>query len=144
MLYFAAFNFWANGGFQNIFPPSYSYTALVCIHIWTLFRDVWKYFNAFHHLSLSQTIVSTSMHSIRLRTARLLPVFPSIHCSRGGSLPLVWRGVGVRGVPDSGAGGWVYLCSGRVYCLWSRGCASQHELGQTPPPPVNRMTDRQV
>ena len=52
-----------------------------------------------------------------MRTARLLPVSPSVHCPGGGYLPLV-RGGGVsapRGVPASGWGG-------GATCLWSQGC----------------------
>ena len=41
------------------------------------------------------------MHSSRMRTARLLPVSPSLHCSRGGGVP-------ARGVPAQG----VYLLGG--------------------------------
>ena len=62
------------------------------------------------------------MHSSRMRTARLLPVSPSMHCS--------WGGVpGPRGVPSSGGctclGG--YLVSRGMYlvpwgCTWSWGC----------------------
>ena len=40
------------------------------------------------------TETKTRMHSSRMRTSHLLPVSPSMHCSRGGYLP---RGVPVRG-----------------------------------------------
>ena len=60
------------------------------------------------------------MHSSRVRTARLLPVSPSMHCSQGVYL--------VRGVPGRGGvpgPGGVYLVLGGVPgpggCTWSRG-----------------------
>ena len=54
----------------------------------------------------------TRLHSSSMRTARLLPVFPSMHCAGGVSAPVGGGGVLV----------------------------SQHALRQTPH--VNRMTDR--
>ena len=88
------------------------------------------------------------MYSSRMRTARLLPVSPSIHCSQGGIpalgvyLPggVTAQGVGVyllgvylpgRGVPAQGG-----------VPAWG-GCTC---LGVYLPrySPVNRMTDRQV
>ena len=92
----------------------------------------------------------TRMHSSMMRTARLLPVSPHMHCSRGVYL---WGGCLVGGVPAWG----VYMPRG-VYlprgvptqgvCLpggvpaWGlylprgRGYLSRYS------PPVNRMTDR--
>ena len=58
-----------------------------------------------------------SMHSSRMRTARLLPVSPSMHCTGGGSASDLGR------VSASGLGG-LPLVPGGV---------SQHALGQTPP-----------
>ena len=55
---------------------------------------------------------STSMHSSRMRTARLLPVSPSMHCAGGCLLP----------------GG---SAPGRGVCLWSQGGVSQHAMAQT-------------
>ena len=75
------------------------------------------------------------MHSSRMRTARLLSISPSMYyvgggvCSRGWGGVCLWSGGGSA----SGLGG---SASGP-------GGVSQHALGQTPPP-VNRMTDRQV
>ena len=98
--------------------------------------------------SFRQKNCKTRMHSSRMHTVRLLPVSPSMHC--------LWKGVGV-----SEGGTWsqgvclvlgIYLVQG-VYlvpgmylvlegCTWSRDgwCTCPG----TPPPPVNRMTDRQV
>ena len=62
------------------------------------------------------------MHSSRMRTARLLPVSPSMHCSRGVYLP--------GGVPAQG----VYL---------PRGVPAQGGVpAQVLPLLMNRMTDR--
>ena len=68
----------------------------------------------------------TSTHSSRMRTARLLTVSHSIQGGEG-----------------SAQGGGVCLggCLPRRGCL-PGGCVSQHAMGQTPPPPVDRMTDR--
>ena len=61
---------------------------------------------------------STSMHSGRMRTARLLPVSPSMHCA-GGGVVSAWGGL-LQGEWASASGlGWL--------------CVSQHALGQTPP-----------
>ena len=49
------------------------------------------------------------MHSSRMRTARLLPVAPSLHCAEGGCTLS-------PGVPDQGVGG---TWSGE--CAWFRG-----------------------
>ena len=62
---------------------------------------------------------ATRMHSSRMRTARLLPVSPSMHCSGGTWSQRVYRTS--RGCTWS----WGYLvpggaCGPRVY--WSRGC----------------------
>ena len=75
------------------------------------------------------------MHSSRMRTARLLPVSPSMHCGgcllRGVSGPrgcVSARGrclLSGAGVSDPGGGG---------VCLWSWGDVSQHVMGQTPYP----------
>ena len=53
----------------------------------------------------------TRLHSSRMRTSRLLPVSPSMHCmggvsAPGGYLPLVGEGVSAPGeIPASGPGG---------------------------------------
>ena len=60
----------------------------------------------------------TSMHSSRMRTARLLAVSPSMHCAGGVSAP-------VGGVSAPGGGSAIPACT-------------------EADPPVNRMTDRQV
>ena len=58
----------------------------------------------------------TRMHSSRMRTARLLPVSPSMHCSQGVYLVLGGRGVpGPRGCTCPVGGTWsggVYLVQG--------------------------------
>ena len=70
----------------------------------------------------SKNIQQTRMHSSRMRTARLLPVSPSMHCSWGGvpgqGVHLVlggctWSQGGVPGLRG------VYLVLG--LCTWSRG-----------------------
>ena len=68
------------------------------------------------------------MHSSRMRTSCLLPVSPSMHCSKGGSASGPWR-VPSSGLEEGGsASGWGGAC------LWSPGGgASQHTLGQTTP-----------
>ena len=56
--------------------------------------------------------LQTRMHSSRMRTARLLPVSPSMHCSRGSC---TWSG----GVPGPGG----YLVRGVCLfwgCTWSQ------------------------
>ena len=76
-------------------------------------------FSFYGYNFLGQTTCITRMHS-RMRTARLMPVSPSMHCSRGectcpGGVPA--RGCTCQGecVPAGGGGG-VYL-SGGVYLL---------------------------
>ena len=92
----------------------------------------------------------TRMHSSRMRTARLLPVYPSMYCSGVYLVP--------GGVPGPGG---VYTWSQGVVpgpggCTWSGGVPCPGEgtwfwgvylvLGGVPaqvlPHPVNRMTDR--
>ena len=68
----------------------------------------------------------TRLHSSMMRTARLLPVSPSMHYSGGGVCSLGVSGPG--GVWSQGG------------CLVQGGVVSQHALRQTPP--VKRMTDR--
>ena len=84
-------------------------------------------------------LISTRLHSSRMRTARLLPVSPRMHRTGGG---LVWGVPGPRGGLLPGG-----VCLGggggkRGACLLSQEevCVSQHAMGQTPPP-VNRITD---
>ena len=45
------------------------------------------------------------MHSSRMRTARLLPVSPRMHCSGGVPGPGVYLVLGGGGVPGPGGGG---------------------------------------
>ena len=62
-------------------------------------------------------ICQTRMHSSRMRTARLLPVSPGMHCSPwGGSVP------GPRGVPGPGGCTWSHRG-----CTWSEGCTWSSE-----------------
>ena len=65
---------------------------------------------------------TTRMHSSRMRTARLLPVSPSMHCSGGGGTwswggwgDCTWSGGG--GVPGPRGG----VPNPRGGCTWSRG-----------------------
>ena len=60
----------------------------------------------------------TSMHSSRMRTARLLPVSPSLHCA-GGSAPGGCLLLRVGSVPGGSAS--------------FQGGVSQHAMGQTSP-----------
>ena len=76
------------------------------------------------------------MYSSRMRTARLLPVSPSMHCSQGGYFVGECTCLGVYlpgGVPAWGvpSGGGVGTCPGGYLPSYSH-------------PSVNRMTDRQV
>ena len=83
------------------------------------------------------------MHSSRMRTARLLPVSPSMHCS--GGMYLVW-GVPVPGgyLVWGGRGTWywgVYLVL-EGWCTWSWRVPGPGGYLPRYSPPVNRMTDR--
>ena len=93
------------------------------------------------------------MHSSRMRTAHLLPISPSIHCS-GGYLPR--GGVPAQGCTCQGVylPGLVYLPGGGVYlpgrCTWwgvylPEGCTCPGGVsawGYLPwYSPVNRITD---
>ena len=60
--------------------------------------------------NFQQKYLETRMHSSRMRTTRLLPVSPNMHCSReGGHLP---RGVCLPGGCACPGGGWVNLPKG--------------------------------
>ena len=107
----------------------------------------------------SKNISRTRMHSSRMRTGRSLTVCRSLLPGRCVSVPGggvwspgrclilvgVWSGVSVpRGggvcpgeacLPPGGC-----LLLGVRVCLWGV-VVSQHALRQTPPPPVNRMTN---
>ena len=89
-----------------------------------------------------QILNITRIHSSRMRTTRLLPVSPSMHCSGGtwswgvhGPGGCTWSGGGVPGLGGvPGPRGWgMYLVLGGV--PGPRGVPAQV-------PPVNRMTDR--
>ena len=110
-----------------------------------------KVFKIVKHLWVLKFHKKSRMHSSRMRTTRLLPESPSMHCSRGGvsapggCLLLGWSARGgvccwgcllqagcvLLGVSAPGN-----VCSGGVS---ARGVVSQHALRQTPP--VNRITD---
>ena len=97
------------------------------------------------------------MHSSRMCTAGLLPVSPSIHCTGEVSALgrcLLW-GVSAPGEGVCSWGGCLLPAGGddcsqgvRVSALGGvcseGGAVSWYALRQTPPTPVNRMTDRQV
>ena len=97
-------------------------------------------------LSSPLNMLTTRMHSSGMRTARLLPVSPSMHCSGGctcwGCVPgpggcTCW---GVYLVPGGVPGpGGVYLPGG---CTWSGGVYLVGGCTCPGTPPVNRMTDR--
>ena len=90
---------------------------------------------------------ATRMHSSRMRTGRLSPVSPSMHCSRGGA-PGLGDEPGPGGVPglgdvhgpgDGGVPGLgVYLLPGE--CTWSGGCTWSRQCprsqGGVPAPSV--------
>ena len=87
--------------------------------------------NFFHfHAVLTQKKLPTSMHSSRMRTARLLTASPNMHSAEEG----VCSRRGVSGPREGGSSprGHGGVCSGEG--------VSQHAPRQTPP--VNRMTDR--
>ena len=89
-----------------------------------------------------QSINYTRLHSSRMRTTRLLPVSPSMHCSRGEYLvPGGVPGLG-KGVPGPGGCVWsqgVYLVR-RVYLVWGVYLVpGGYQLRYSPP--VNRMTN---
>ena len=73
------------------------------------------------------------MHSSRMRTDRVLPVSPSMHCS-GRGVPGPHGVPGPRGAAPSSGG--VFLVSGGVPgpkgCTWSRGHTCSR--GGLPPP----------
>ena len=82
-------------------------------------------------------LTKTSMHSSRMRTAPLLTVSGGgsaqpggLHPGEWGDLPNPW----VRSASSGGGGG---VCPILGESAWGG-------VGQTPLPPVNRMTDRQV
>ena len=87
---------------------------------------------------IAQKYYNTRMHSSRMRTARLLPVSPNMHCSGGGDVPA--RG-GVPALGGCTCPGGVYLpcgvpaLGGYLPALWG-----EYLLRYSPP--VNRMTGR--
>ena len=89
---------------------------------------------------ISEYTLWTSMHSSRMRTARLLPVSPSMHCSRGVSAPggghVCWGYVCSEGGVSACRGG---ICSHggvcpRVSLLLGGGALPRH-------PPVDTILD---
>ena len=91
-------------------------------------------FSVAYFLNFWANIMYTSMHSSRMRTARLLPVSPSMHCMVGGGC-LLLGGV-CSGVSVSGPGGGGSASGPRGCLPLVRGggwwCVSQHAMGQTP------------
>ena len=112
--------------------------------------------------SLGQKLCQTRMHSSRMRTAHLLPISPSIHCSEGG-VPgsrrcISFQGEGVYLVRGWGVGvvpGLGFIPVPIVYnfgikegCIWSTigvpGLKREPKYGGVSCPgipPVDRMTD---
>ena len=70
------------------------------------------------------------MHSSRMRTARLLPVSPSMHCSRG--VPGLGGCTWSRRVYLPGPGGCTCLVPGRVYLPGPAGACTCLVLGGVP------------
>ena len=72
--------------------------------------SMWKIIEFFHDSRLirwiEQKVFTTRMHSSRMRTARLLPVSPSMHCS--GGVPA--RGEGCTCLGGVPAQGWGCTC----------------------------------
>ena len=62
--------------------------------------------------TISNYQIKTRLHSSRMRTARLLPIFPSMHCTGVGGAWLggAWFQGGVPGPRG--------VCSGEGACLW--------------------------
>ena len=91
---------------------------------------------------IAQKYYNTRMHSSRMRTARLLPVSPNMHCS--GCVP-AQGGVPIRqGCTYPGG---MYLPRGSVYLpggvpAWGVPACLGGEYLLRYSPPVNRMTDR--
>ena len=79
--------------------------------------------STFYWISQTRSVINkhlTRMHSSRMRTARLLPVSPSMHCSQG--VYLVWRGVpGLGGLPGLGGVPGPGGCTGSLGYPWSWG-----------------------
>ena len=93
---------------------------------------LWKhYVSATTVAGGNETQRITRLHSNRMRTACLLPLSPSMHCT-GGCLPLV-RG----GVSASGPGGGCLL---RGVAASGPGCVYP-SMQWDRPPPLNRITD---
>ena len=63
---------------------------------------------------------------------------------REGGVCLLPRGLSALGGGGSASGGCLLPCFLGGCQLAGEGCVSHHALRQTPPSPVNRMTDRQV
>ena len=89
----------------------------------------------YHHtppnlISEKINLTQVSMHSSRMRTARLLAVSPSMHCSAS------------RGMSDLGGMSASQGMSASGGCLLQGWCIPACTEADTPP--VNRMTDRQV
>ena len=111
----------------------------------------------------AENCIKTSMHSSRMRTARLLAVSPSMNCALGVPASGPWgggsaSGPGVCSRGGGGGGGGDLLLGGvpasgpgRGESAPGGGClplvlggVSQHAMGQAPPPhpyPVNRILD---
>ena len=82
------------------------------------------------------------MHSSRMRTAHLLAVSPSMHCTGGMSNPGGCLLLGVCALLGGLLGGWCLLLGGLF--LGGGLLISAIPTCTEADPPVNRMTDRQV
>ena len=117
-------------------------------------RNYWKSFFRIHKFMFTKGTNLTRMHSSRMRTARFLPISPSMHCSEGG-VPgprgCTWsRGYQPGGgVPAGGCtcpGVYLVLGGAPAQGVPVRGCTCLGVylvLGGTcpgTPPPVDRQT----
>ena len=97
------------------------------------------------------------MHSSRMRTARLLPVSPSMHCSCGGTclggVPAKGGVPAQGGLPAGGVPAWGCTCpagvpaQGGVYLsafVVRRGAASRKGMCPTPHPHPPWWTDKHL
>ena len=128
-----------SGRYTSYWNALLLYVSYLPFNVWTwlvqwVWSNSWSYslYKWFKNISGNTGSFMTRMHSSGMRTARLLAVSPSMHCSG-------W------GVPGTGGCTWsrgVYLVPGtwwtwsRGWCTWSRGVPAQV--------PPREQNDRQV